>query len=73
MKIGIASPSAGFSAAHFFKPISTVRSVTVVSIMFMIPMPPTIRAMEAMPASSVVIMPVIVSMVLSMASIVVMV
>ena len=57
----------------FLSPISIVRSVTVVSIMFMIPMPPTSRAMEAIPASRLVIMPIMVFIVSSMASIVVMV
>ena len=32
-------------------PISRVRSVTVTSMMFMMPMPPTIRLTPAMPAS----------------------
>ena len=32
-------------------PISRVRSVTVTSMMFMMPMPPTIREMAAMPPS----------------------
>jgi hypothetical protein len=35
-------------------PISRVRSVTDTSMMFMIPMPPTISEMPAMPASSAV-------------------
>ena len=34
------------------RPISRVRSVTVVSIMFMIPMPPTISEIPAMAARS---------------------
>ena len=51
----------------FFRPISRVRSVTEVSIMFMMPMPPTTSAMEAMPASSALIMPKSSSMVLSSA------
>jgi hypothetical protein len=33
-------------------PISRVRSVTVTSMMFMIPMPPTSREMAAMPPST---------------------
>ena len=40
------------------KPISRVRSVTDTSMMFMMPMPPTISDTPAMPASSVVIVPI---------------
>ena len=36
-----------------------VRSVTVTSIMFMMPMPPTTSAMDAMPTSSDIIIEVI--------------
>ena len=36
----------------FLMPISRVRSVTVTSMMFMIPIPPTSRAMPAMPPST---------------------
>ena len=40
-------------------PISRVRSVTETSMMFMMPMPPTIRLTSATPASSEVIVPVL--------------
>ena len=39
-------------------PISLVRSVTVTSMMFMMPMPPTSREMAAMPPSTREIMPI---------------
>ena len=39
------------------RPISRVRSVTDTSMMFMMPMPPTMSDTPAMPASSVVIVP----------------
>jgi hypothetical protein len=39
-------------------PISRVRSVTDTSMMFMMPMPPTISETPAMPASRVVMVPV---------------
>ena len=39
-------------------PISRVRSRTETSMMFMIPMPPTISEIEAIPASSTVSSPV---------------
>ena len=42
----------------FLKPISRVLSVTVTSIMFMIPMPPTRSEMAAMPDKSEVNVPV---------------
>jgi len=40
------------------KPISRVRSITVTSMMFIIPMPPTSKEMAAMPESSAVSVPV---------------
>ena len=40
------------------RPISRVRSVTDTSMMFMMPMPPTMSDTPAMPASSVVIVPI---------------
>ncbi len=40
-------------------PISRVRSVTLTSMMFMIPIPPTINEMTATPASSAVIVSVV--------------
>ena len=42
----------------FRMPISRVRSVTVTSMMFIMPMPPTTREMAAIPPSSTVRMPV---------------
>ena len=62
----------GRAPMAFFRPISTVRSVTEVSIMFMMPMPPTSRAMEAMPPRSADIIESMDSMVSAMDSMVVM-
>ena len=52
------STSRPFAPIAMRRPISRVRSVTDTSMMFMIPMPPTISDTPAMPASSVVIVPI---------------
>ena len=43
-------------------PISRVRSVTLTSMMFMMPMPPTSRAMDTIPPATEVMMPVMLPM-----------
>ncbi len=50
--------SALFAPNDLRRPISLVRSVTVVSIIFMMPMPPTRREMPAIAARSMVRVPV---------------
>ena len=51
------------------KPISRVRSVTETSMMFITPMPPTTSAMSAMPVTSRVMVPVALSTVFLMVSV----
>ncbi len=52
------STSRPFAPIAMRRPISRVRSVTDTSMMFMMPMPPTMSETPAMPASSVVIVPI---------------